>query len=90
MFYWFKFVQIVGGKLWKPNLCKQSHFLLNTVGLGGWAFSALKPGFVGGVLPILHFQAPELGKAQALNVLISFVWAGKKLEPLWGIWEGIM
>lgn len=89
MFYWFKFVQIVGEKLWKPTSCKQSNFLLNTVGLGGWAFSALEPGFVGGVLHIPHFQAPGLGKAQALNVLISFVWAGKRLEPLRGAWEGI-
>lgn len=54
------------------------------MGLGGWPFSALKPGFVEGVLHIPHFQALGLGKAQGLNVLISFVWAGKRLEPLWG------
>lgn len=90
MFYWFKFVQIVGEKLWKPNSCKQNNFLLSTVGLGGWAFPALKPGFVGGVSHFPHFQAPGLGKAQALNVLISLVWAGKRLEPLWEAWEGIL
>lgn len=85
MFYSFKFVQIVGEKLWKPNLCKQSNFLLNAVGLWGWACSAPEPGFVGGVLCIPHFQSPRLGKAQALNVLISFVYTGKGAEAtLWG------
>lgn len=82
--YCFKLVQIVGEKLWKPNLCKQSHFLLRAVGLGGWACSALEPGFVGVILHIPHFQAPGLGKARALNVLISFACTGKGAEATLG------
>lgn len=84
MFNWFKLVQIVGEKLWKPNLCEQSNFLLNAVGLGGWACSALELGFVGGGLHIPHFQAPGLSRTQALNVLISFVCAGKGAEATLG------